>query len=142
MISAHLNGQNFASIGICPYCWMGKEGTHIFSLLTLFGLKVAQRNGQITPNTVTRPCKFKSLTIIPLLSFRGPSLHSSPKEMQNGFIHFSWIPGSMSCDPRSWCLFEMTQGHMILTLDSRKNIVHRDSMLCNPWACSPHTVCL
>ena len=30
--------------------------THIFSLLTLFSLKVLHADGQITPNTVTHPC--------------------------------------------------------------------------------------
>ena len=27
MISAHLNGQIFADLGICPYCFMGEEST-------------------------------------------------------------------------------------------------------------------
>ncbi len=29
VISAHINRQIFANIGICPYCSMGEEGTHV-----------------------------------------------------------------------------------------------------------------
>ncbi len=35
MVSAHLNGQIFASIGICPYCLMGEEGSYILRYVTL-----------------------------------------------------------------------------------------------------------
>ncbi len=30
MISAHLNGQIFGNIGICPYCSKDEEGTQVF----------------------------------------------------------------------------------------------------------------
>ena len=53
MVSAHLNGQIFASIGICPYCLMSEEGTHMG--IAPSGLKVWEKNGQIPPNTVTHP---------------------------------------------------------------------------------------
>ena len=56
MISAHLNRQIFANVGICPYCFLGEEG-HIFQTLTPVMPKMRISNGQIPPNTVTPPCR-------------------------------------------------------------------------------------
>ena len=75
MISAHLNGQIFASIGICPYCSMGKEHSlnvrkypH-FLIVNPFKPKSCIKNGQITPNTVTRPYRPKCLEVVDLCCF-------------------------------------------------------------------------
>ena len=55
MISAHPNGQIFLDLVICPYCSMGEESIHIVQLLTPLSLKVAYKNGQITPDSMTHP---------------------------------------------------------------------------------------
>ncbi len=58
---------------------------------------------------------------------------SKLKETQNGFIYIfpgAQVQGPVTTTPvtlghvellRPWCLFDMTQGHMNLTLDSRKD---------------------
>ena len=64
MISAHINRQMFANIGMCPYCSMGEEGTQhslyvrkepYFLIVNPFQLKSCIKKWANKPHTVTRP---------------------------------------------------------------------------------------